>query len=279
MLLRCTSFVHPPTRSPGLPPPTLGSASMARLRDLLAHLDELLEPAGWEDYGPNGLQVPGPDEVGVVVTGVSAHRDLFERAARAGAQLVLCHHGILWDAAPRALTPALKARLQLLFQADMALAAYHLPLDAHPEVGNNALICAALGLERAEPFGRHRGRPIGFVGRSAEGIPFADLRTRCATAFGREPFAWDAGPEQVHSVGVVSGGGASSLAEAAQLGLDAFLTGEPAEYAMADAGEAGIHFIAAGHYATETFGVRRLGEVLSERFGIEHRFIEVPNPI
>ena len=254
-------------------------AAVARLEAIVGHLDELLDSGSFDDYGPNGLQVPGADEVSLVATGVSAQRELFERAAEAGAQLVLCHHGTLWDFHPRAISPALKARLKLLFDNDIALAAYHLPLDAHAEVGNNALICEQLGLERAEPFGMAKGRPIGWVGRSGDGVPFAELRERCRAAFGQEPFVWDAGPEIVHSVGVLSGAGASSFGEAAALGLDAFLTGEPAEHAMADAREAGVHFIAGGHYATETFGVRRLGELLAERFGVEHRFMEVPNPI
>ena len=252
---------------------------MARRDELIAFLDELLDAQAFEDYGPNGLQVPGAEEVALVVTGVSAHRELFERAAAAGAQLVVCHHGLLWDRGPRTVTPQLKARLRALFDADLSLAAYHLPLDAHAEVGNNALICAALGLDRAEPFGAHRGRPIGWVGRADAPIPAADLVDRCTAAFGREPLVFAGGPPDVRSVGVVSGGGASSLAEASELGLDAFLTGEPAEPAMADAHESGVHFIAAGHYATETFGVRRLGDLLAERFGVEHRFVEIPNPV
>jgi dinuclear metal center YbgI/SA1388 family protein len=251
---------------------------VAATAEIVSYLDELLDASSFEDYGPNGLQVPGAAEVELVVTGVSAHRELFERAAAEGATLVLCHHGLFWNAQPVALTGGLKGRLKTLFDSDIALAAYHLPLDAHPEVGNNALICAALGLERGEPFGHHRGRPIGFVGRS-EGLAFEELRERCAAAFGQEPFAWAAGPDTVRSVGIVSGGGASSLAEAVARGLDAFLTGEPAEPAMADAREAGVHFIAAGHYASETFGVRRLGELVAERFGVEHRFIDIPNPI
>jgi dinuclear metal center YbgI/SA1388 family protein len=252
---------------------------MAHLTDLIAYLDELLSPGDFEDYGPNGLQVPGSATVDVLATGVSAHRELFERAAAAGAQLVVAHHGLFWDFHPRSLTPAMKDRLRVLFDHDISLAGYHLPLDAHPEVGNNALICAALGLERAEPFGEHRGRSVGFVGRSAEGIPFADLRARCAEAFGQEPFAWDTGPELVRSVGIVSGGAASSFGEAIALGLDAFLTGEPAEHVMADARESKTHFIAGGHYATETLGVRRLGELLAAEFGVRHEFLDVPNPI
>ena len=252
---------------------------MAERDRITAYLDELLQPDAFDDYGPNGLQVPGAREVTTVATGVSAHRELFERAAERGAELVLCHHGILWDSQPRAVTEQLKERLAVLIERDMSLAAYHLPLDAHPEVGNNALICRALGLDVGEPFGEVRGRPIGFVGRSAEGVAFAELRERCKRVFGQAPFVWENGPETVHSVGVISGGGASDLAQAAAAGLDAFLTGEPSEPAMADASEGGIHFIAAGHYATETFGVRRLGELLAEHFGLRHEFIEVPNPV
>jgi dinuclear metal center YbgI/SA1388 family protein len=254
-------------------------AQMAQLKEVIAYLDELLDAQDFPDYGPNGLQVPGAAEVSVVVTGVSAHRDLFERAAGLGAELVVAHHGLFWDFHARSLSPAMKERLRVLFDNDISLAGYHLPLDAHPEVGNNALICAALGLERAEPFGVHRGRSIGFVGRSADGVPFDELRLRCAAAFGQEPFTWETGPELVHSVGIVSGAAASSFGEAIAHGLDAFLTGEPAEHVMADARESGTHFIAAGHYATETFGVRRLGELLAERFGVEQRFVEAPNPI
>jgi dinuclear metal center YbgI/SA1388 family protein len=246
---------------------------------MVSFLDELLEAGGFDDYGPNGLQVPGIGEVHHVATGVSAHYELFERAAERGAQLVLCHHGLFWDGQPRSVSPAMKQRLELLFRHEMSLAAYHLPLDAHPEVGNNALICEALGFGRAEPFGSHRGRAIGFVGRSQDGVALEDLLERCRRAFDRDPFVWDFGPEVVKSVGVISGGAASSLSDAVALGLDAFLTGEPAEPAMADAREGGVHFLAGGHYATETFGVRRLGELLAERFGVAHTFVEVPNPV
>ncbi len=253
---------------------------MADRDEIVSFLDELLDSPGFPDYGPNGLQVPGAEQVELVVTGVSAHLELFERAAAAGAQLVLCHHGIVWGSRPQAISVPAKRRLQALFAADMSLVAYHLPLDAHPEVGNNALICAALGLEPAERIGDYDGRPIGFVGRSAKGIALEELRERCLTAFGgREPLFQGAGPEAVHSLGVISGAAAGSLDDAIALGLDGFLTGEPSEHSMADARESGLHFIAAGHYATETFGIRRLGEIVAERFGVEHRFIEVPNPV
>jgi dinuclear metal center YbgI/SA1388 family protein len=252
---------------------------MAERDEIIAYLDDLLEIGSFTDYGPNGLQVPGAGEVTRVVTAVSAQRELFERAAADGAQLVLCHHGLFWDFHSRSIGPAMKQRLRILFDADISLAGYHLPLDAHPEVGNNALICAALGLERAEPFAEHKGRPVGFVGRSAEGIPFAELRERCAAAFEQEPFVWDTGPETVHSVAIISGGAPGNFTDAIALGVDAFLTGETAEHVMADARENRVHFIAGGHYATERFGIRRLGELVSERFRVDHEFVEIPNPI
>ena len=252
---------------------------VTRRDELISFLDELLASPGRPDYGPNGLQVPGADEVDLVVTGVSAHHELFEQAAVAGAQLVLCHHGIFWGEEAGPITPQLKARLKVLFDHDMTLAAYHLPLDAHPEVGNNALICAGLGLQRGESFGVTKGLPIGWVGVAAQPLTIAELVERTTALFGSEPLVFDAGPEAIRRVGIVSGGASAMLEDAVALGLDAFVTGEPTEHVMADAREGGIHFIAGGHYASETFGVRKLGEVLAERFAVAHRFIEIPNPI
>ena len=215
-----------------------------------------------------------------MATGVSAHRELFERAIAAGVQLIVVHHGLFWDGDPRALTPAMATRLKLLLEADVGLAAYHLPLDAHPEVGNNALIATGLGCDRREPGFDLNGQPIGVVGRFAgEGIPAAELFDRVRTLTARQPLVFEHGPARVRSIGIVSGGAAGQVEDAVAANLDAFLTGEPAERVMAIAREGHIHFVAAGHYATETFGVRRLGELLTERFGVEHRFIDVPNPV
>jgi dinuclear metal center YbgI/SA1388 family protein len=250
------------------------------LANLLEYLDELLTPAAFDDYCPNGLQVPGPDEVETVVTGVSAGAELFERAAELGADLVLVHHGVFWSGAPLALNDAAKRRLALLFEHDMALAAYHLPLDAHPQVGNNALLADGLGCSSHAPFALHRGRAIGVAGRfDGDGIEPEELVARVRDLTGREPLAFLEGPARVRTVGIVSGAGSNHLAEAITAGHDAFLTGEPAERVMIQAREEQIHFVAAGHYATETFGVRRLGDLLAERFGIRHVFVDVPNPI
>lgn len=254
-------------------------AGVASRDEIIAWCDELLDSPSWDDYGPNGLQVAGSREVACVVTGVSAHLELFTRAAALRAQLVLCHHGLFWRKAPLTIDEHRRERLRALFDSDMSLAAYHLPLDAHAEIGNNALICAALGLERAEPFGEASGRAIGWVGRAAEPIGREELAARCENAFGQAPLVFADGPDEVRAVGVVSGGGAGMLGEAIELGLDAMISGEPSEPAMAEAREAGVTFIAGGHYATETFGIRRLGELVAQRFGIEHRFVEVRNPV
>ncbi|HEX5955952.1 MAG TPA: Nif3-like dinuclear metal center hexameric protein [Solirubrobacterales bacterium] len=253
---------------------------MAGRDEVIAFCDELLDAGSFDDYGPNGLQVPGASEVRRVITGVSAHLELLERARDAGAQLVLAHHGLFWDFLPRALSEQMAARLRTALEAEISVAGYHLPLDAHPEIGNNALLCAGLGFERdATPFAEFRGRAVGAIGRRHEPISAGDLFAAVRDLLDREPLVFDTGPAQVRSIGIVTGAAASALGEAVALGLDAFLTGEPAEHAMADAREGGLHFIAAGHYATETLGIRRLGELVGEQFGIDHEFIEVPNPI
>jgi dinuclear metal center YbgI/SA1388 family protein len=252
----------------------------AATADIIAFLDELLEVERFPDLGPNGLQVPGAAEVTTVVTGVSAQRALFEHAIQHNAQLVLAHHGILWDFEPRRIGPAQAARLRLLLANDVALAGYHLPLDAHPVHGNNALLAQALGATshvRAFPY---KGEPIGTVARfDPDGVPAKELFAKVAEVTRREPLVFDAGPDRVRTLGIVSGSAANDLSEAIDLQLDAFLTGEPKEHVMAQARESAVHFVAAGHYATETLGIRRLGELVEQRFGVRHVFVDIPNPV
>ena len=252
---------------------------MASRDQIVGFCDELLEAGAFEDYGPNGLQVPGVPEVTKVATGVSANRAFLEAAVDAGAELAIAHHGLFWGSEQQSLSEQMAGRLRVLLTSGTSLAAYHLPLDAHREVGNNALLCERLGFERGESFCDFKGRPIGVIGRVKDGVDSAQLRRRVAEVTGREPLMFASGPDLVRSIGIVSGGASDRISNAIELGLDAFLTGEPSEPAMADADEGGIHYFAAGHYATETFGVRRLGELVAERFGVEHRFIDVPNPI
>src|SRR3954471_23035926 len=200
----------------------LYGAPVAARDEIIAFLDDLLDSPAFDDYGPNGLQVPGSPEVSVLVTGVSAHLELFHRAAALRAQMVLCHHGLFWRKQPQALDERRKARLKALFDNDISLAAYHLPLDAHPDVGNNALILEALGFERGEKFG-----DVGWTGTGS--MSRDELVDRCRRVFGQEPIAFPHGPAEVRSIGVVPGGGASALGEAVARGLAAMISGEPSE--------------------------------------------------
>ncbi|MDQ3770354.1 MAG: Nif3-like dinuclear metal center hexameric protein [Actinomycetota bacterium] len=256
-------------------------SSVATLTDIAAHLDELLRAPAFRDYGPNGVQVPGREEVATVVTGVSAQRALFERALDEEADAVLVHHGLFWRGAPPALDRPSARRLKVLLANDISLLAYHLPLDGHPEHGNNALLAAGLGAQSWEPFAHHEGEAIGVAARlPGQGLQPAELAQRVARLCGRQPLAFlDDGPPRVRTLGIVSGAGADYLPASIAAGHDAFLTGEPIERAMHTAGEGGVHFLAAGHYATETFGVRRLGELLETRFGVRHVWVDIPNPI
>src|SRR3954454_6865714 len=174
---------------------------MTQITDILRTLDELLQPGTFQDLGPNGLQVPGAAEVTRVVTGVSARRELSERAVELGAQLVLVHHGLFWNFHPTGLTPLLAERLRPLFKHDINLAAYHLPLDAHPELGNNAILARELGCVEIEPFGAYNGMPIGRRGRFAAPLIISELHARGHVVTGREPLLLGAGPDGIGSLG------------------------------------------------------------------------------
>jgi dinuclear metal center YbgI/SA1388 family protein len=254
---------------------------MPTVTEITDHLDRLLDVAAFRDYGPNGLQVPTNGDVQTVVTGVSAHVELFERAAAAEADLILVHHGLFWRGQPLHVTAPMYKRLKLLFDHDMALAAYHLPLDAHLEHGNNALIAAGLGGSEPRPFAASDGKDIGVhVRLPGDGLTLDELTALVTDLVGgREPLVIAGGSETIRTLGIVSGGGTDFIHDAIALGLDAFLTGEPIERAYGIARDEGINYLAAGHHATETFGVRRLGDLLAAEFGVQHVFIDVPNPI
>jgi dinuclear metal center YbgI/SA1388 family protein len=247
---------------------------MASRDEILAHAEELLDLASFPDYGPMGLQVAGAAEVERIACGVSSSLELFELAAGAGAQLLLVHHGLFWDNESRVVDEALRRRLRALFDADLTLAAYHLALDAHPEVGNNALLARELGIAVDAAFGG-----IGAGGRLEPPCTLDDLGTRLARAVAREPLVFAGGSRPIARAAVVTGGGGKLLADAARAGYDAFVTGEPEEPSLQLAKELGIHFLAGGHYATERLGVQALAARLAERFGLEWSFLEVANPV
>lgn len=249
------------------------------LAELAAYLEALLDTPRQRDYGPNGLQVEGRPEVRKVVTGVSACRELFVRAREAGADTVLVHHGLFWDWMPRRLTGLDFARVAELVRSGMSLLAYHLPLDRHAELGNNAVGARRFGLVDLAPFSLHEGLPVGFKGRFPEPVSPERLVALCREVYGQEPLAFLSGAAAVRTLGIVSGGAQKNLYDAMAEGLDAYLTGEVSEWVMNVAREAGIHYLAAGHYATERLGVQVLGDHLRERFGLEVEYIDVPNPV
>jgi dinuclear metal center YbgI/SA1388 family protein len=247
---------------------------VAQRDEIIAFADRLLDAGSFRDYGPTGLQVVGAPEVTKIVCGVSSSRALFEGAAAAGAQLVLVHHGLLWDNEPRTIDVRMKGRLQALFDADITLAAYHLALDAHPEIGNNVLLARELGLEVVEPFAG-----LGVGGRFPEPPTRSELASRVERIVGRKPLVFAAGPEPIRRAAVVTGGGARHLSEAAAEGYDVLVTGEAEEPTLMTARELGIHFVAAGHYATERLGVQALSERIAQQFDVAWEFIELENPV
>jgi dinuclear metal center YbgI/SA1388 family protein len=246
---------------------------VAHRDEILAFADELLDLASYPDYGPMGLQVVGAEEVTTLACGVSASRELFEHTATVGAQMVIVHHGLFWDRDSRVVDARMKGRLKALFDADITLAAYHLALDAHPKLGNNAQLASELGVELEEPF------DVGHGGSFGQPLSPDELTGRVREMLGRDPLAFLYGPAEIRRIAIVSGGAAGLLPQAAAAGYDALLTGEPAEPSMMTARELGIHFIAGGHYATERLGVQALSRRLAEEFSLDWHFIELVNPV
>ena len=247
---------------------------MAQRDEIIAFCDELLDVGAYPDYGPVGLQVVGAAEVRKVVCGVSASRELFERAAEAEAQLVLVHHGLFWEKESRVVDRIVRGRLQALFEADLTLLGYHLALDAHPEIGNNAYLCRELGVEPERRF-----TDWGWGGSLATPVPASDFANRVQEVVGRMPLVFSYGPEEIRRVAICSGGAGRYLGTAIAEGYDCFLTGEADEPTKHLAKEAGVHFVAAGHYATETSGVQALAARVAERFDVEWEFVDLPNPV
>lgn len=252
---------------------------MVHRDDLVAYCDDLLEPDAFDDLVPNGLQVEGAPEVDHVVTGVSACQDLFHAAARRDADAVLVHHGLFWPGEPTRIVGPHRERIELLLEEDLNLVAYHLPLDAHPEVGNNFPAARDLGLVDLEPWAEHGGEPVGVRGSFPEPRDAETLIGDLGEHYGQQVLAFPEGPDQVEDVGIVSGAAEEDARLAARQGLDLFVTGEASEWNMRHARETGLHFVAAGHHATERRGVQLLAERLATEFGLTHEFVDIPNPV
>ncbi|BAN70037.1 Nif3-like dinuclear metal center hexameric protein [endosymbiont of unidentified scaly snail isolate Monju] len=244
------------------------------IRELASWCDDYLAVERFSDYCPNGLQVEAGEQVQVVVSGVTASLALIEAAIEREADVLLVHHGYFWKNEPAPLTGIKGRRVRALMRHGISLLAYHLPLDAHPEVGNNAGLGRALGFHGAPleegslVWGATLDQPL-------EGATLAD---QVAAALGREPLRL--GPERpIRRIAWCTGAAQGALIEAAEAGFDAFISGEVSEQTYHLAHELGVLYLAAGHHATETFGVRGLGEVLAERFGLRHYYVELDNPV
>jgi dinuclear metal center YbgI/SA1388 family protein len=241
--------------------------------EIVAHANALLEIERFPEFAPQGLQVLGADEVTRIACGVSCSRELFERAVELEAELVLVHHGLFWRNEPLLVDARLRGRLEALFRGNASLVAYHLALDAHPTLGNNAQLAARIGATPERPF-----ETVG-LGCAIEPLRVDELAERVAAAVGRRPLVLSGGDREVRRLAVSTGGAGHDLIPAAHEGYDALLTGEPEEPSRATARELGIHLIAAGHHATERLGVQALAAHLAERFDLEWEYVEIDNPV
>ena len=244
--------------------------------DLTCYLDTLLESARYKDYCPNGLQVEGRDEVRRVLAGVTASQALVDAAIAHGVDTLLVHHGWFWRGEDRRVTGFRKARLQALLKHDINLIGYHLPLDAHPEFGNNAQWAKRLGWRLDGHFG---DQDLGCFGSSSGSETLADLAAQLKSELRREPLVIGDPGRPVKRIAWCSGGAQSYFDAAIGLDVDVYVSGEISEQHVHLARETGVAYIAAGHHATERFGVQALAAHLAERFGIECEFLDIDNPV
>lgn len=255
---------------------------MAALTDIINYCDDLLESTQFQDYCPNGLQVEGRHEVSNIVTGVTASQALIDAAVEAKADMLLVHHGFFWPGeAPNIVGMKLR-RIKRLVEANISLVAYHLPLDAHPQIGNNAQLAEILGIEVQGRFGGSGAQAIGMYGRIVEPLAASRFADHISNNLNRQVLHIppDSNPAcEIKTIAWCTGAAQSYIEQAVALGVDAFITGEASEQTTHIARECGIHFFAAGHHATERYGVKALGEHLAQHFDVNQQFINIDNPI
>ncbi len=251
-------------------------------RQLLAAFDTLLEPARFKDYGPNGLQVEGRATIGKIVSGVTASRALIEAAIAARADAIFVHHGLFWRGQDGTVTGWMKQRLALLLGADVNLFAYHLPLDAHPLLGNNAQFGARLGLRALEGAGGHFGeQDLGFLGGRADGGGFDSARhlaDHLRQVLNRPIVIVESAPVAIKKIAWCTGGAQGYFEAAIAAGADAFITGEISEPQAHYARECGVAYLACGHHASERYGAPAVAAHVAAQFGLAHEFIDIDNP-
>lgn len=242
---------------------------------LSSHIDQLLDSGRFRDYGPNGLQVEGKPQIRKLVTGVTASLALIEAAVAAGADAILVHHGLFWRGQDGRVTGWMRQRLSTLLRHDINLLAYHLPLDAHASLGNNAQWGRRLGLVADARFGE---QDLGFIGPAPEGWSLDQLADHVAGTMQRTPTVVAGDGRPLRRVAWCSGGAQGYFEQAIAAGADVYLTGEISEPQAHYAREMGVAFMACGHHASERYGVQALGLAMHEHFGIAHAFIDIDNP-
>jgi dinuclear metal center YbgI/SA1388 family protein len=252
---------------------------MVQLNEIIKYLDDLLGVAGFKDYCPNGLQVEGKQTVHNLVTGVTASAALLDKAINCGADAVLVHHGYFWKGDDPCVVGIKQRRLKKLLGADISLLAYHLPLDAHPVYGNNAQLAKVLDLDVLGTFGFGPGPDIGMFGTTGNPVDGEQFANHIEHKLGRKPLHIAGSDKPMQTLGWCTGAAQSYIDLAVERGLDAFLTGEVSEQTVHIARETGIHFYAAGHHATERYGVKALGTHLAEVFDLAHEFMDIDNPV
>lgn len=250
-----------------------------QLSQILTLCDDLLQPGQFDDYCPNGLQVEGAESVDRIVTGVTANQALIEAAIDSDAQAILVHHGYFWKGDSPRVTGMLRNRLRLLLSHNISLLAYHLPLDAQPEFGNNVQLANLLDIEVESGLEANRERSIGLVGRLSRPMQGKDFAEHLRAKLNREPLHVEGRSQTIETIAWCTGAAQGFIEKAVGLKVDAYLTGEVSESTVHVARETGIHFFAAGHHATERYGIQALGARLAGELGVEHQFVDIDNPV
>lgn len=252
---------------------------MAKLQDIIQWCDQTLKSPEFKDYAPNGLQIEGKIEVRKILAAVTASQDAIDAAIRENADLLLVHHGYFWKGEAYPITGMRGKRIKSLIQHDISLLAYHLPLDSHPSLGNNAAIADLLELERIEALDPSERHPIGNIGYLNQPMPVEDFKKFVSKKLKFDAIHLPADKTMIEKVGFCTGGAQDFIVKAAEQGCDAYISGEVSERTFYEAKELGIHYFACGHHATERYGVQRLGQAISEQFDIEYVYFELNNPI
>lgn len=252
---------------------------MAKLQDIIQWCDQTLKSPEFKDYAPNGLQIEGKTEVRKILAAVTASQDAIDAAIRENADLLLVHHGYFWKGEAYPITGMRGKRIKSLIQHDISLLAYHLPLDSHPSLGNNAAIADLLELERIETLDPSERHPIGNIGYLNQPMPVEEFKKFVSEKLKFDVTHLPADKTMIEKVGFCTGGAQDFIVKAAEQGCDAYISGEVSERTFYEAKELGVHYFACGHHATERYGVQRLGQAISEQFDIEYVYFELNNPI